>query len=43
MKKLVTTAGFWYSPNQKSYNKKLTWKAYRAALKLAEQLKAAAA
>ena len=43
MQKLVTAAGFWYSPNQKSYNKKLSWKAYRAALKLAEQLKAAAA
>ena len=43
MQKFVTAAGFWYSPNQKSYNKKLSWKAYRAALKLAEQLKDAAA
>lgn len=34
-------AGFYYSPTSGTYNKKLTFKAYRAAVALAEQFNAA--
>ena len=34
-------AGFYYSPTSGTYNKKLTFKAYRAAIALAEQFNAA--
>lgn len=34
----VENAGFYYSPNMNSWNKKLTFKAYRAAQKLAQEL-----
>lgn len=34
----VKAAGFYWSPLHKSWNKKLTWKAYRAAGRLAEEL-----
>ena len=37
----VKAAGFFYSPRTKSYNKKLTFRAYRAAVKLAAELNAA--
>lgn len=40
VREAVQAAGFWYSPNMGSYNKKLTAKARRAALALAESLKA---
>lgn len=40
IREAVQAAGFWYSPNMGSYNKKLTQKARRAALALAESLKA---
>lgn len=41
VKAAVVEAGFYYSAKMGSYNKKLTFKAYRAAKKLAEQLNAA--
>ena len=34
-------AGFYYSPTSGTYNKKLTFKAYRAAVALTEQFNAA--
>ena len=34
----VKAAGFHWSPSEKSWNKKLSWKAYRAALRLADVL-----
>ena len=34
----VAAAGFYYSPAMKSYNKKLSCKAHRAALALAAEL-----
>ena len=37
-KAATQNAGFYYSPNMKSWNKKLTFKAYRAAKALSEQL-----
>jgi len=37
----IKEAGFFYSPRTKSYNKKLTFRAYRAAVKLAADLNAA--
>ena len=39
-KTIVKEAGFFYSPALKSWNKGLNWKAYRAALKVQEQLTA---
>lgn len=36
----VKAAGFWWSPALKSWNKGLTWKAYRAAIRLVDQLSA---
>ena len=39
-KQAVIDAGFWYSSVMRSYNKKLTCKAYRAAVKLADTLNA---
>ena len=38
--KAVTKAGFYYSENTHSFNKKLTFKAYRAALQLSKKLSA---
>jgi len=40
---IVEEAGFYYSKNLDSWNKKLTFRAYRAAEKLAEKLRAALA
>lgn len=37
-KNAITAAGFWWSGAMNSYNKKLTFKAYRAAKQLAETL-----
>lgn len=41
VKKVVENAGFYYSAKMNSWNKKLTFKAYRAALALAKELKKA--
>ena len=38
-KKILEKERFFYSSIMKTWNKKLTWKAYRAALRTAEQLK----
>ncbi len=38
-KAAIEGAGFWWSPRMKSWNKKLTCKAYRAAVALAEELR----
>lgn len=38
VRRILKTRGFCWSPALMSWNKKLTWKAYRAALDLAEEL-----
>lgn len=38
VRKLLKEKGFYWCPGLMSWNKKLTWKAYRAALALAEEL-----
>lgn len=40
---MIEEAGFWWSENMKSYNRKLTHKAHRAAVALAERLREAVA
>ena len=40
---IIENAGFYYSKAQNSWNKKLSWKAYRAANALAQELRAAVA
>jgi len=40
---MIEKAGFWWSENMKSYNRKLTHKAHRAAVALAERLREAVA
>ena len=40
---IIEKAGFWWSDNMKSYNRKLTHKAHRAAVVLAERLREAVA
>ncbi len=40
---IIENAGFFYSKAQNSWNKKLSWKAYRAAQALANELRAAVA
>ena len=37
-KTAITDAGFYYNTVTRSYNKKMTWKAYRSALRLADLL-----
>lgn len=37
-KAMITDAGFFYNTTTKSYNKKMTWRAYRSALRLADLL-----
>ena len=39
VKKLLQDNKFHFAPSTKTYNKKLTWKSYRAALKLADGLR----
>lgn len=40
LKKALTDNKFTFAPSTRTYNKKLSWKAYRAALKLADTLRA---